>query len=267
MFLGKKQQGKCLRKSPTQPRVKLYCCYAVIMVLSVAVIALSFALSVKKENEVTTPPAPCFATCPNDWIGFGSKCFYFSDVERNWTLSQNYCMAHEAQLAGFETLEELHQGKCLRIISTEPPVKLYCCYVVIMVLTAAVIALSVALSGASTYSAQCRVTHKSKWSSGPYRSMAPGQSPILPTTASTAADLAWLSHHQAEQPPAGDCGNKAKGPQGTRLDLCPSVATLTPLPSDCGVSLLRSADLPHPLDLFVPSSNSCTSPFVPRDPP
>ncbi|XP_041492168.1 C-type lectin domain family 2 member E-like [Microtus oregoni] len=126
--MGKKQQGKCLRKSPTQPRVKLYCCYAVIMVLSVTVIALSFALSgfrissgekcsgpvkdknveVKKENAVTSPPAPCFATCPNDWIGLGSKCFYFSEVERNWTLSQNYCMAHEAQLAGFETLEELN---------------------------------------------------------------------------------------------------------------------------------------------------------------
>jgi hypothetical protein len=38
------------------------------------------------------------------------------------------------------------QGKCFRIISTVSPVKLYCCYGVIMVLTVAVIALSVALS-------------------------------------------------------------------------------------------------------------------------
>lgn len=62
---------------------------------------------VKKENAVTSAPPPCFATCPNDWIGLGSKCLYFSDVKRNWTLSQNYCMAQEAQLAQFDTLEEL----------------------------------------------------------------------------------------------------------------------------------------------------------------
>ncbi|KAK7799793.1 hypothetical protein U0070_002917, partial [Myodes glareolus] len=62
----------------------------------------------KKENAVTSAPPPCFATCPNDWIGLGSKCLYFSDVKRNWTLSQNYCMAQEAQLAQFDTLEELN---------------------------------------------------------------------------------------------------------------------------------------------------------------
>ncbi|CAO2606807.1 C-type lectin domain family 2 member G, partial [Lemmus lemmus] len=105
IFSGKTQQGKCLRKSSTQPRAKLYCCYAMITVLTIVVIGLSFALS---ENPVTTPPPPCFATCPNDWIGLGSKCIYFSDVARNWTLSQNYCMAQEAQLAGFDTLEELY---------------------------------------------------------------------------------------------------------------------------------------------------------------
>ncbi|XP_035304591.1 C-type lectin domain family 2 member H-like isoform X2 [Cricetulus griseus] len=37
------------------------------------------------------------------------------------------------------------QGKCLRIISVESPVKLYCCYGVMAVLFAAVLSLSVAL--------------------------------------------------------------------------------------------------------------------------
>lgn len=39
------------------------------------------------------------------------------------------------------------QGKCLRIVSRESLVKLYCCYGVIIVLTVAVVALSAALSG------------------------------------------------------------------------------------------------------------------------
>uniref|UniRef100_A0A8C8YPB2 C-type lectin domain-containing protein n=1 Tax=Prolemur simus TaxID=1328070 RepID=A0A8C8YPB2_PROSS len=42
------------------------------------------------------------------WIGFGSKCFYFSEDTRNWTFSQTFCASLEAHLARFETLEELN---------------------------------------------------------------------------------------------------------------------------------------------------------------
>ncbi|XP_075838258.1 C-type lectin domain family 2 member E-like [Microtus pennsylvanicus] len=51
---------------------------------------------------------PCYATCPREWIGFGNKCFYFSEDMRNWTSSQTSCMALEAHLAKFESLEELN---------------------------------------------------------------------------------------------------------------------------------------------------------------
>ncbi|CAO2606814.1 C-type lectin domain family 2 member G, partial [Lemmus lemmus] len=104
IFSGKKQQGQCLSIVSTEPPVKLYCCYVVIMVLTVAVIALSVALS---EKPVVLSPGSCYANCPNGWFGFGSKCFYFSDDVRNWTLSQTYCMEQGAQLARFDSLEEL----------------------------------------------------------------------------------------------------------------------------------------------------------------
>ena len=39
------------------------------------------------------------------------------------------------------------QGKCHRMVSPVSPAQLYCCYGVIMVLTVAVVALSVLLSG------------------------------------------------------------------------------------------------------------------------
>uniref|UniRef100_A0A8C8U657 Uncharacterized protein n=1 Tax=Peromyscus maniculatus bairdii TaxID=230844 RepID=A0A8C8U657_PERMB len=48
-----------------------------------------------------------YAACPRDWIGFGSKCFYFSENTNNWTFSQTFCMEREAQLARFDSLEEL----------------------------------------------------------------------------------------------------------------------------------------------------------------
>ena len=47
MFSGKKLQIKYLRIISSKLPVKLYCCYGVIMALSVAVVALSVALSGK----------------------------------------------------------------------------------------------------------------------------------------------------------------------------------------------------------------------------
>ncbi|KAL1764595.1 C-type lectin domain family 2 member D11-like, partial [Sigmodon hispidus] len=48
-----------------------------------------------------------YAACPRDWIGFGSKCFYFSENISNWTYSQTLCKEQEAQLARFDSREEL----------------------------------------------------------------------------------------------------------------------------------------------------------------
>ncbi|XP_057632435.1 C-type lectin domain family 2 member E-like [Chionomys nivalis] len=106
--IGKELQGKCLRNVSPESTVKLYCCYIVIMLLTIVVIALMIALPVSKENTPISRPGPYFSTCPNDWIGFGSKCFYFSEDVRNWTFSQTYCMALEAHLALFDSLEELN---------------------------------------------------------------------------------------------------------------------------------------------------------------
>ncbi|XP_013209933.2 C-type lectin domain family 2 member D11-like [Microtus ochrogaster] len=103
--IGKNVQGQCLRiVSPVSP-AWLYCCYAVIIVLTGAVIALSVALSlsVRNQEQVST-----YAPCRRDWIGFGSKCFYFSEDISNWTFSQNFCIELKAQLARFDNMEELN---------------------------------------------------------------------------------------------------------------------------------------------------------------
>ncbi|KAK7799055.1 hypothetical protein U0070_027084 [Myodes glareolus] len=105
--LGKKLERKCLGFiSPVSP-ARLYCCYAVIIVLTVAVIALSVALSLSVRRREQVSIKNIHAPCPRDWIGFGNKCFYFSEDTSNWTFSQNFCMALEAQLARFDNMEEL----------------------------------------------------------------------------------------------------------------------------------------------------------------
>ncbi|XP_031239457.1 C-type lectin domain family 2 member D11-like [Mastomys coucha] len=103
--MGKMLQGKCLRIVSRESLVKLYCCYGVITVLTVAVVALSAALLARKTEQISIKNT--YAACPRNWIGFGNKCFYFSEHLRNWTLAQDFCMAHEAQLARFDNQEDL----------------------------------------------------------------------------------------------------------------------------------------------------------------
>ncbi|KAM7335551.1 hypothetical protein ACRRTK_006028 [Alexandromys fortis] len=59
------------------------------------------------EKATIVSPEAGYATCPRDWIGFGSKCFYFSEHKGNWTSSQTSCMDLKAQLTHFDSLEEL----------------------------------------------------------------------------------------------------------------------------------------------------------------
>ncbi|XP_041486395.1 C-type lectin domain family 2 member D11-like [Microtus oregoni] len=92
--------------SPVSP-ARLYCCYAVIIVLTGAVIALSVALSLSEKPEQVSVKNT-YAVCPRNWIGFGSKCFYFSEDTSNWTFSWNFCMKLKAQLAKFDNMEELN---------------------------------------------------------------------------------------------------------------------------------------------------------------
>ncbi|XP_005369280.3 C-type lectin domain family 2 member D11-like [Microtus ochrogaster] len=106
--IGKKLQENIFRiVSPVSP-AGLYCCYAVIIVLTGAVIALSVALSLSERKPEQVSVKTTYNTCPRNWTGFGSKCFYFSEDISTWTFSQNFCMELKAQLAGFDNMEELN---------------------------------------------------------------------------------------------------------------------------------------------------------------
>uniref|UniRef100_A0A8C2QR37 C-type lectin domain-containing protein n=1 Tax=Capra hircus TaxID=9925 RepID=A0A8C2QR37_CAPHI len=102
---GKDLQEKCLAIiSPVTP-AKLCSCILIIFILValnvVTLSALVAARSRKPDLKVL------YVTCPEGWIGFGSKCFYFSEESKNWTFSQTSCTKMEAVLAQFEMEEEL----------------------------------------------------------------------------------------------------------------------------------------------------------------
>ncbi|XP_078194092.1 C-type lectin domain family 2 member E isoform X1 [Callithrix jacchus] len=105
---GRTLQRKCLALiSPVTP-IKVYCCLFIIAVLTTSVVALSIVLSVLAREEKPVIESHKYAACPKSWIGFGSKCFYFSEDTRNWTFSQVFCVSLEASLAQFATMEELN---------------------------------------------------------------------------------------------------------------------------------------------------------------
>uniref|UniRef100_A0A8B9T377 C-type lectin domain-containing protein n=1 Tax=Anas platyrhynchos TaxID=8839 RepID=A0A8B9T377_ANAPL len=45
--------------------------------------------------------------CPDTWIGFQSKCYYFSENRNDWNTSLENCKALEASLTSIDSLEEL----------------------------------------------------------------------------------------------------------------------------------------------------------------
>ncbi|NP_081838.1 C-type lectin domain family 2 member G isoform 1 [Mus musculus] len=99
-------QRNSLRAISPESSAKLYCCCGVIMVLTVAVVALSVALPATKTEQILINKT--YAACPKNWIGVGNKCFYFSEYTSNWTFAQTFCMAQEAQLARFDNEKELN---------------------------------------------------------------------------------------------------------------------------------------------------------------
>ncbi|XP_049986132.1 C-type lectin domain family 2 member D11-like [Alexandromys fortis] len=105
--MGKKFQRKRLRIfSPMSSR--LCCSYVANILLFGAVIALSLVLLFSERRPEPVSIKNANGACPRNWIGFGNKCFYFSEDTSNWTFSQNFCMELKAQLAQFDNMEELN---------------------------------------------------------------------------------------------------------------------------------------------------------------
>lgn len=76
------------------------------VVLSVLVVILLVALIVVQPQSHSSHPQFSHV-CPDTWIGFQGKCYYFSENETNWKTSLEKCKALEASLTSIDSLEEL----------------------------------------------------------------------------------------------------------------------------------------------------------------
>ncbi|XP_062978357.1 C-type lectin domain family 2 member D-like isoform X2 [Elgaria multicarinata webbii] len=74
-----------------------------ITVLLIAVIALA----AKKTPPCAPCPPPIDAACPDGWVGYGGKCYYASEEERNWNISAVNCSSFDSTLAVIDSRRDL----------------------------------------------------------------------------------------------------------------------------------------------------------------
>nr|XP_048674780.1 early activation antigen CD69-like isoform X3 [Caretta caretta] len=112
----------------------------VVLTVVVVIVAVPMILlSVKSPPEsklphVSTPtqlnakrPTAC---CPDGWVGFRGKCYYFSDTEGIWDSSQSLCSSLNASLAEIDTQKDLVYGKRRRRLRI--PERRLCHFVVVL---------------------------------------------------------------------------------------------------------------------------------------
>ncbi|XP_065420319.1 early activation antigen CD69-like isoform X2 [Chrysemys picta bellii] len=75
----------------------------VFLGLIIAVIVLAVMLSKCPSAAL----GPCCPACPDDWVGYQGKCYYFSKAKGNWNHSQTHCSSLGASLVAIDTLQDL----------------------------------------------------------------------------------------------------------------------------------------------------------------
>ncbi|XP_026518251.2 C-type lectin domain family 2 member D-like [Terrapene carolina triunguis] len=56
---------------------------------------------------VPSPNPPSGPWCPDGWVGYRGKCYYFSKAKENWNNSQSNCSALGASLAVIDSEQEM----------------------------------------------------------------------------------------------------------------------------------------------------------------
>ncbi|XP_043352998.1 C-type lectin domain family 2 member D-like isoform X4 [Dermochelys coriacea] len=79
-----------------------------VTVVITALIIAVIALAAKKTPHCQCCPPHVIAACPDGWVGYQGKCYYFSETEGNWSTSQSHCSSLNASLASIDSLTELN---------------------------------------------------------------------------------------------------------------------------------------------------------------
>ncbi|XP_074927777.1 C-type lectin domain family 2 member E-like isoform X1 [Chelonoidis abingdonii] len=98
---------KCASRRVLVPAVVLAAVTVFMLIAVITIAALAELLRVEKSKPpVAAPGPPAVPCCPDGWIGYRGKCYYFSETDGNWTYSQSQCSALNASLAAIDSEQE-----------------------------------------------------------------------------------------------------------------------------------------------------------------
>ncbi|XP_045410316.1 C-type lectin domain family 2 member B isoform X3 [Lemur catta] len=78
-------------------RCKKYIAYILLVMIIIGPIVSIIVLLVQRHQSF----------CPDDWIGFQDKCYYFSEKEGDWKSSKDNCTTAHADLTTIDTDKEM----------------------------------------------------------------------------------------------------------------------------------------------------------------
>ncbi|XP_039374875.1 C-type lectin domain family 2 member D-like [Mauremys reevesii] len=104
---GLRVAGDGHQETGKEPEPRCNCTVTLTVTLAVVFLGLIIAVIVLAVLLFRCPPAALGPCCPDGWVGYGGKCYYFSEAEENWNNSQSNCSSLGASLAAIDTLQDL----------------------------------------------------------------------------------------------------------------------------------------------------------------
>ncbi|XP_032643791.1 C-type lectin domain family 2 member B-like [Chelonoidis abingdonii] len=79
----------------------------IVLAVTVAVVFLGLIIAVVLAVLYGCSSAALGPACPDGWVGYQRKCYYFSEAEGNWNHSQRHCSSLCASLAAIDSGQEM----------------------------------------------------------------------------------------------------------------------------------------------------------------
>ncbi|XP_066474275.1 C-type lectin domain family 2 member D-like [Tiliqua scincoides] len=73
-----------------------------IIVLPIVIAFIMPDMLLWPAQKQQCPPVASPIACPDGWLNYEGRCYFFSEEERSWTSSQNFCASYESSLVIIE---------------------------------------------------------------------------------------------------------------------------------------------------------------------
>nr|XP_020671465.1 C-type lectin domain family 2 member D-like [Pogona vitticeps]XP_020671466.1 C-type lectin domain family 2 member D-like [Pogona vitticeps] len=92
------------RRAPLWAVVSLIC--NAVFLIMIVILSVVLILKMGPETHPACHDQPV-NPCPDDWVGYQRRCYYFAEAEKNWTSSKTHCSSLNASLAVVDSQEEM----------------------------------------------------------------------------------------------------------------------------------------------------------------